>query len=244
MIYTEYQPHPSLAPYIDAYWTVKGNEQKPATEIILPDGCIDIILNAGDDFMAEHNGFSMKNENAYLVGTMTRYKETVMHNGVDLIGIRFKPAAFPVFYSYAPLYEVTNQTIAFDKKLAPDFGQTIKHSTLYLDHFFLNKLEKPDRFIFSIIETIQHHKGQLKVEELAKQHFTTVRQLERTFRQRVGVSPKEFMNLVRYQHTLKRIQNKHSHTSLFDIAFECGYYDHAHLSNEIKKYTGSAPGQI
>ena len=47
MAYTEYHPHPALAPYIDAYWKVTGDNMPLATQTILPDGCVDIIMNLG-----------------------------------------------------------------------------------------------------------------------------------------------------------------------------------------------------
>ena len=40
------------------------------------------------------------------------------------------------------------------------------------------------------------------------------------------------------------IKNSDDKRSLLDIAFECGFYDHSHLVNEIKRNTGLAPTQI
>ena len=49
MIYRQFDPHPALMPYIDAYWIAKGNSHESNTERILPDGCVDItILNPGE----------------------------------------------------------------------------------------------------------------------------------------------------------------------------------------------------
>ncbi|WP_409994074.1 helix-turn-helix domain-containing protein [Sphingobacterium siyangense] len=58
------------------------------------------------------------------------------------------------------------------------------------------------------------------------------------------MSPKEYSNIIRFQRALSIIRNSDENKSLSDIAFECGYYDHAHLSNEIKRNTGMAPSQI
>ncbi|QNL48721.1 AraC family transcriptional regulator [Olivibacter sp. SDN3] len=43
---------------------------------------------------------------------------------------------------------------------------------------------------------------------------------------------------------LSKIKRNKGQKNLLDIAFDCGYYDHAHLSNEIKRYTGLAPSQF
>lgn len=244
MAYNQFNPHPALAAYIDAYWTVAADGNELTTEKILPDGCVDIIFNLGADCKTDNSRFTMHNEKAYLVGTMTRFKETNVNPETNLLGIRFKPAAFSAFYKFSSLHEVTDQTVGFEKTLSPDLQKTIQYSTAYLNHFFLNKLSKPKHILLPVIADIQNHKGQLSAHALAQRHFTTTRQLERSFKQHVGISPKEFINFVRYQFTLSVIKNKASNRSLLDIAFECGYYDHSHLTNEVKRYTGVAPSQL
>ncbi|MES2416662.1 MAG: helix-turn-helix domain-containing protein [Bacteroidota bacterium] len=76
--------------------------------------------------------------------------------------------------------------------------------------------------------------GRLSISQLAKRNFTTVRQLERSFKAHIGISPKEYSNIIRFQHALNVIKNDTQNRSLLAIAFECGYYDHSHLANEIQ----------
>ncbi len=244
MKYTEFKPHPTLRPYIDAYWTATGDAAGLKMEKILPDACIDIIFNLGPDCQTESNTFLLKSEQAYLVGTMIRFKETLMQPETNLLGIRFKPAAFNVFYEYPSLHKITDQTTELEKTLSPDVESIIKYSAAYLDHFFLGKLSQPKRSIFAIVADIQKNNGRTSVNNLAEKYFTTTRQLERAFNQQMGISPKEFISLVRYQSTLHKIRQNTTNKSLLEIAFECGYYDHSHLTNEIKKYTGAAPSQF
>lgn len=243
MIYSQFNPHPVLTDYIDAYWTVTGEEKELKTEKILPDGCVDIIFNLGADCKTGNSSFVMQNEKAYLVGTMTSFKETIMNPGTNLVGIRFKPAAFSAFYKFDSLHHVKDQTIEFEKTLSPDIQKTIQYSTAYLNHFFLNKLSKPKHLLLPVVADIQNQKGRLTLQTLAQRHFTTIRQLERNFKQYIGISPKEFINLVRFQFTLPLLKNTCGR-SLSDIAFDCGYYDHSHLTNEIKHYTGVTPSQL
>lgn len=40
------------------------------------------------------------------------------------------------------------------------------------------------------------------------------------------------------------IKKKSSEKSMLEIAFEHGYYDHAHLANAIKAYTGATPKEL
>lgn len=71
---------------------------------------------------------------------------------------------------------------------------------------------------------------------------TIIRQLERNFKKHIGLSPKEYSNIIRFQNALSLIKNENR--SLLDIALECGYYDHSHLVNEIKRNTGFPPSQL
>ena len=56
MPYKEFKPDPVLSPYIDAFWEVTSCESKSFTERIMPDCCIDIIINLGADVMADGSG--------------------------------------------------------------------------------------------------------------------------------------------------------------------------------------------
>jgi AraC-like DNA-binding protein len=244
MIYKQIKPHPALADYIDAYWTTTGDGKKIVSEKILPDGCVDIILNLGCDCKTDNGTSYIENGKAYLVGTMRHFKIVEMDADTKLLGIRFKPAAFSFFYKFTSLHQITDNTVEFEKAISPDLKQTISHSTEYLNRFFFNRLTQPKHILLPVVEDIKNCQGQISVHDLAKRHFTTEKQLERNFKYYVGISPKEFINLVRFQFVLPAIQHKPSGESLLTIAFEHGYYDHAHLANEVRRYTGVAPTQL
>ena len=244
MSYIQFAPHPFLAPYIDAYWKVTGSEYLVTTQKILPDGCVDIILNMGEDFLNADGGFCLKNESACLVGTMTKFKNSVLLPQTNLIGIRFNPAGFSFFYKFASLHEITDQTIELEKNLAPEIRKYPDNPFSLLDNFFLAKMATAKHGLLEIIESIEIKNGQLSVPMLAEKHCTTTRQLERSFKRFVGITPKEFINIVRFRHALSLLQGKAKNRDLLDIALDCGYYDHAHLGNQIRKYTGDTPSEL
>ncbi len=244
MTYKQFKPDPALSPYIDAFWEVTSDDAKPVAEHIMPDCCMDIIINLGADVVADGSGLIMKNERAYLVGTMTRYIDTIREPGTRLIGIRFKPAGFVHFYKCGPLQEFTDRITEFEKRYIPPFNASASDFTENLNHFFLKKFSPPRQSIFPVLAQVYERRGQINVVDLAKNNFMIVRQLERIFSQHIGISPKAFINFVRYQFAIQNIRESHSAQSLTDISFDCGYYDHAHLANEIKKYSGISPSQL
>jgi AraC-like DNA-binding protein len=242
--YQQFKPDPALSSYIDAYWEVTGDGEKPTTNRILPDCCIDIIVNLGSEFVSDSSGFKMENEKAYLVGTMTRFKETIRKADTHLIGIRFKPGAFGHFYRFGFLHELTDQITEFEKRLVPSINPSTPNLFHNLDRYFGARLSIVRTSIFPMIIDINNRMGIISVIELAKNHYTTERQLQRLFKQEMGIGPKDFINFVRYQFAIQAIRSADATKSLFDIAFETGYYDHAHLTNEVKKYTGNPPSRL
>jgi AraC-like DNA-binding protein len=238
---SQVNPDKSLASYIDAYWVATGDSINTVTEKILPDGCVDVIFNLGSDCITDNGTFSMQSEKVYLVGTMTRFKETIMHSETKLIGVRFKPAGFSAFHTFSSLHQITDKTIEYEKIFLFDLKEISFNHVAYFNQFFFNNLRKPNYFLLQVIETIQMHKGQIKVEVLASKHFTTVRQLERSFKQHIGISPKQLINLIRYQNAMTAFQKRKPKESMLSIAIDFGYYDHAHLTNEFKRYNGVTP---
>lgn len=243
MAYVEYRPHPALTPYIDAYWQFRGDGMPATVQSILPDGCVDIIVNLGDDELPDANGFFMKSEQSYLVGTMSHSIDSTVSPHSQLIGIRFRPAGFSAFYRYGPLHEFTNLTVEFDNKLAPDLHRTDISPKVCLDEFLLKRLHGALPRLMPVIGEIESKNGMIEVTTLAQNHCTTVRQLQRAFKEYVGLSPKEFINVIRFRYALQLIKTSDRH-ALLDIALEAGYYDHAHLTNEIRKYAGVVPSLL
>ena len=244
MIYNQIKPHPDLVDYIDAFWIAEGEGEELKKVCILPDGCMDLISNLGDDLKTANGTFAMHSGKSYLVGTMTVSQDSFLRSENKLLGVRFKPAAFSSFYNYVPLHEITDKVIDFEQSLSPDVGKLRHHDFSYLNTYFLNRINRPKHRLAPVINDIYIAGGQIIIDKLAKMNATTVKQLERDFKKHVGISPKEFVNIVRFQSVIKLIKQNQLGRSLLDIAYENGYYDHAHLTNSIKRYTGQVPSQL
>jgi AraC-like DNA-binding protein len=262
IIYREMRPHPALAPFIDAYWTVIGHNTGYLPDKVLPDACVDIIFNAGPAFEAEIGATRMDRGHAYLIGTMTRFKEMIRPPATRLIGIRFKAGGFPFFYDHQLLKDTADKTMEFDPGLLPDIPEpcllhdipapfphpndpeNASNLPALLDRFFCDRLSNPAREILTLIATVHAAKSQITVTELAKRNFVTNRQVERLFKLHLDITPKEFINVTRFQYAYNKIRRGCLRKRLLDIACECGYYDHAHLDNEIKRYTGDTPSTL
>lgn len=243
MLYRVFQPSPSLQPYIDRYWFLSGFWPQEERVTVMPDGGTHLVLNLGEDIRSLRFQEVVKSEGLLLVGTMLQWDEQVLRGESRLFGIQFKPGAFTHFYRWESMGQAANQVQAFSRNLFPDLKKTIPELVSCADDFYLKRLSPPKQSLLSVVADIERHGGQVRLDALAKRHFTTERQLERQFQQQIGVSPKEFLNLTRFNRALEKIQQQ-QHRSLSDIAWDCGYYDHAHLSNDFKRYTGTTPTSL
>ena len=60
------------------------------------------------------------------------------------------------------------------------------------------------------------------------------------FRRSVGLTPKEYGRVLRFQHVLRRVS---SATTLVELAMTAGYSDQAHFSREFKAFAGVTPSE-
>jgi AraC-like DNA-binding protein len=223
---------------------VEGNWPHLEPVNILPDGCVDLILNLRNDIQTNHNGMVIQQERPYLVGTFMQMRVNYLQGETHLFGIRFRPGGFSCFYNHDGMHLFANQVLEFEPKLFPDLQKVIQSPITYLNQFFFQRLSPPRYALHPLIAEIHRSKGQIQIPELCKHHLITERKLERYFKQHIGYSPKAYINLTRFQNAFALIQHNTGGKSLMDIAFESGYYDHAHLANDIKRFTLATPTSI
>lgn len=244
MTYNKVKPYKELEAYIHFYWELKGNEVERQWERVFPDGCAGIVMNLGDTCLTDNGSTVMEFGKTYVVGAMTSFKDSLIDNNTHLIGVCLKPATFANFYNYTSQNELTNDTVEFEKANSFNVDKTFENPFNYFDHFYSERIITKTNQLQTVINDIHSTNGQISIYELSRRHFTTVRQLERNFKRFIELSPKEYSNIIRFQNALSLIKKSNQNRSLLDIAFECGYYDHSHLANEIKRNTGLPPSLL
>ena len=115
--------------------------------------------------------------------------------------------------------------------------------TVIAEKYLLNKLNtnRENSDIMNSLFFIIKRKGNLKAKDLSDFSFISKRQLERKFLENTGVSPKQMINLIRYQ-MLWQDCIKYNFNVLNSVE-KFGYCDQAHLLNDFKKYHGISLNQ-
>ncbi|MFH1000399.1 MAG: helix-turn-helix domain-containing protein, partial [Bacteroidota bacterium] len=82
--------------------------------------------------------------------------------------------------------------------------------------------------------------GQIKTQKLSQEVCLGIKQFERIFSNYVGINPKKFTSIVRFQNILQMKKNTNE-LNLSQLAFDNGYYDQAHFIHDFRSLTGLAP---
>lgn len=79
-----------------------------------------------------------------------------------------------------------------------------------------------------------------RIDAAAANACLSPRHFERLFQQHVGLAPKTFAGILRFQHVL-RLRDAQPHWTWARVAQESGYYDQAHLITDFRRFSGSTP---
>ena len=248
MTYQEFKPSKKLEPIVDAYRSF-SNLEKVENEKILPDGSMDIIFNLGSSTS------SILKYSIGVSGMMTKFSDNSFDENTNLFGIRLKSGMLSQLTKF-PLFEVKNKTTEASL-IIPEFnldllekleGQKNSEQKIQLIEdkiFSVLNTEKTsnDSLVFSVIEFIRCTSKPVSIKTIAENHYISLRQLERKFKHKVGVTIKEYERIIRFKKTKSNIKSQPGE-SLSYIAFNNGYFDHSHLTNEFKRFSGQIPSNF
>ena len=78
------------------------------------------------------------------------------------------------------------------------------------------------------------------VADVSREIGWSRRWLSQAFAEQVGITPKRYCRLVRFQHVVREIASQRS-ADWAGIALACGFFDQAHLVHEFRAFSGLSP---
>jgi len=254
MRYRELYPRNPLNRFVECFWILESEDppQPAQTERILPDGCIELILNFGDRFSQHKSDKTSVQPRHFLVGQMTGPIVISPGNVVDLIGIRFHPGGTMPFFRL-PLHELTDQLVELGS-LAASLERELLDVSINLESI-TKRVAAIESLLLTYVLRCQHDSwvlplsarivdsgGLVSVDQLATDAGLSARQLERRFLREVGVGPKLLSRILRFQQVFRAVER--ADRAWAPIAIECGYYDQAHLIRDFNQFAHQTPSVL
>jgi AraC-like DNA-binding protein len=247
MRYRERSPSAILQPFVECIWTLNGaaREVVAQPERILPDGCMELIFHRGKPFRRRGE----LQPHCFVVGQMIGPAFLQVSTRIEVVGIRFRPGGAYPFLMF-PMHELTHRFISvtevwgrlgreLEERVlgAPSTRQAVRMVVHDLERLLISADVGKNRAQGLASVQIQHH-GTLSVRELAYEGGISERQLEREFNDVVGLPPKVFSRILRFQRVFEAFEEN---AKWVDVALECGYYDQPHLIADFRQFAATTP---
>jgi AraC-like DNA-binding protein len=193
-------------------------------------------------------------EGVALVGLQTSQRHKLFIRGnVESFVIFFQPAAIHQLFKLPPGEIIDRDHAAglvlgkaisaLHEKLgnACSFEERVQIANQFISSYSL-RATPPDRIELLANEITRNH-GACRMDGLAHQAGLSIRNFQRMFRQQIGLSPKLYARIVRFESALK-IKVLSPGRSWTTVAHELGYHDQMHMIHEFEQLSGETPTGI
>ena len=191
---------------------------------------------------------------AAIVGPQT-YRRIQMHlsGSLESFVIMFQPDGLHRLFSVR-MHELTDRDYEADSVLGGFISQvrqrlgnarSFAERVLLVDELFLHlsrRSLRPDA-ISAVAHRILLAGGRADIPALADQVGLSLRQFERRFILQVGMRPKLFTRIARFEAALEA-KARFATRSWTDVAHDFGYYDQMHMVHDFQELTGETPTEL
>jgi len=244
----------NIATYVEPLIYYKDFFPDHTIERVVPTGHVHLIFeldgfvrNTFDNKTLKPNGTHTK---VWVSGIQQNYISISAHQNSEMFVVRFKPfGAYPFFQT--SIHELSNQIqpaeIFFGTEiLALRRDILMKNSAeekFKVTEQWLNRIFNPDKVpsseFLKVLEEFQSNpvsKHNLVVESYPK----TRKHLIDQFKKFIGVTPKYYHRILRFNEILHQINQAHK-IEWSQIAYQCEYTDQSHFIKEFKHFSGINP---
>jgi AraC-like DNA-binding protein len=256
MLYLERRPHPALAPFIKTFWYAFDPEATHRHERILPSGHPQIVISLARDYLtnANHPTDPLQHTTAALfLGIYSHHQQIDAIDLSELIGILFHPGGTVPFFpdhtrlftncetSLEDLWGRAAQNLRNDLREAQPLSRKFDLLDFALRHRLSeSKTQRCPPTIDYALTRAQQSPGVTTIAALTRDIGISPRRLSQLFREHIGVSPKLYCRIQRFQ---QAVQQMHRGADIHwaELALTCGYYDQSHFTNDFQAFSGLSP---
>jgi AraC-like DNA-binding protein len=231
--YVEVLPPVSLSPWLECAWEREGESGAPVR--VLPDGCIDVVWTEG--------------AGTQLVGANTTAFLVALAPGVRVHGVRLRPGGASSLLGVRP-EEICDVRAPIEEMCSAD-GRRLTDALatcaggapgqVLIDWLLAHSpsARAPDPIVTAAATQLQ--RAGVSVRAVASELGVSERSLRRRVCAAVGYGPKRLARVLRLQSALSAARLG---DDLGRVAFDAGYADQSHFTNECRALAGASPAAL
>lgn len=229
---------------IEALW--ETSILRDGSYLVLPDGRMDLVIRCDEAAPSDARVASIA-----IVGPSSLPTKIPVKTGQRFLGARFRPG-FGACLGVLPA-SVINDAVRGDnarRALRADTTDLIgasgltevRKALLDVANHCASPFAPPAPSTLRAVDLLHASAGRATVSELSELTSIPERTLRRRIQQAVGLTPKVFAGVLRFQQAMRQLERLHAE-GLAEVAAECGYSDQAHLTREFQRFGGFTPGR-
>lgn len=250
-------PKPPLSKFIDSFWLYEGNIAERQSQHILPTGTLELVINLRQNELLFYDSERRENcsrfSGAVVSGAHGHRFAPHTTEKTTIIGVHFKPGgAFP--FLGLPANDLANTHVDLETIWGASASRlrarlcearTSAERFQLLQDALLNRLRHGVDQHYAVSTALDiFWKNQIHptVRETAKYLGLSQRRFIQIFSAEVGMTPKLFSRIQRFQQSRNLIQNNPT-PNWAALALDLGYFDQSHLIREFLEFSGLSPAE-
>lgn len=251
MRYIQIEPATYLRPYVRQFLVLQ-NDDVPVTPTafkVLADGCPGLIFQQETVFTDYTNRPFPK---LFLHGLTTRHSYKTSSGAYRNIAVCLQPHALKSIFGI-DAHLLTNDYIDVNDCVKTSLPEELSETSSLIDKLtklsdwlriqLAKKGSGEHRKIAAVIEKIKTGNGTISLSNIQADLRLSERSLERIMQNHIGVSPKLFSRICRFQVTLDHLCEQ-PFGLLTDLAYEYAYADQSHYIRDFREFAGVTPRQF
>jgi len=256
MLYRLYSPPPPLGHFVELLWLYEGFRPAHPRERLLPTGTVEIVINLCEDRTMTYGRMDiarpLARSGTIVCGAHSEYFviDTASQDGV--MGVHFRPGgAFP--FLKLPAGELHNRHVDLSQLWGRQAASELRERLLaapspkaklqVLECALLQAVRAGfDRHpaVAYALNVFYGAPAGRSIREVTERTGLSARRFIDLFEKEVGLTPKLFCRVQRFQRVLKTI-SLGGPVDWVDLALTCGYYDQAHFIHDFRAFSGINP---
>jgi len=259
MIFKDFRPCPLLEEFVEIYHLrhfVFSNDKKLPFKPYppRPEQCIAFYPRGSELTELVPDGGIIKKTRSVITGQFTnRINRYNSHQFMILIVV-FKPGALHRLTGI-PFQQVMNNHVDLEAVFPTETRQVNERLNSCNDYSemiliieaYLLKMAKnikiESRPSDQVLMLLANKPQKYSLDWLAREACLSPRQLERKFYQYLGVCPKTFARIVRFDQSYN-MRLKYPKDDWLSIAVACGYHDYQHMVRDYKEFANTTPNML